>query len=94
VRADVLGGLARVRLLQDRAADALPLAREADEFWSSFAPDSRWAGEAALWLGRCYLALGRTADAAGTLARAERILSHSPLPGDATLVRLAQARRR
>jgi tetratricopeptide (TPR) repeat protein len=89
--ADALVGLGRARLAQGKAADALPSLEQADRFWREFDAESRWAGEAALWLGRCYAALGRAAEARTALDRAERVLSRSPLPADARLVKLARA---
>jgi hypothetical protein len=65
---------------------------QVDEFWRGFDAETRWAGEAALWRGRCLRALGRDAEADACLARAERILSRSPIPADAKLVRLARLR--
>jgi hypothetical protein len=67
------------------------LLEEADAFWRRFDADNRWAGDAALWLGRCYADLDRHAEARAVLARAARILSRSPIPSDAKLVRLAAA---
>ena len=80
-------GRAHLDLGQHPAALA-PLQR-ADAFWREFDADNRWAGEAALWLGRCYRALGREAEADESLRRAKTILSHSELPADAGLLRLA-----
>ena len=91
-RADLMVGVARVQMQQREFATALPPLQKADLFWRDFAPDSRWAGEAALWLGRCYLALGRNAEAEALLARAEKNLAASPLPGDAGLAKLARRR--
>lgn len=88
-RADVLIGLGRARLAQGRAADALPPLEAAHQFWGEFAPDNRWAGEAALWLGQCYLALGRKAEASKALSRARKLLAVSPIPADAALLTLA-----
>jgi eukaryotic-like serine/threonine-protein kinase len=89
--ADILLGLGRVRLAQRRLSEAVDLLTEADGFWRRFDPDSRWTGEAALWLGRAYEAAGRPADAMAAFSRAQAILSRSPLPGDAMLLRLARA---
>jgi serine/threonine-protein kinase len=91
-RADVLIGLGRAHLSKGDAATALPLLEEADRFWVAFDSDNRWAGEAALWLGLSRVALGRDADARVPLARARRIFARSPMPTDARLLRLAQAR--
>ena len=49
--------LARLLLVQNRAAAALPLAREADEFWHGFAPEHPAARDAAQWHARCRNAL-------------------------------------
>jgi serine/threonine-protein kinase len=91
-RVDALVGLGRVRMTQGRPADARPLLESADAFWRDFDASNRWAGEAAFWLGRCYAGLGRNADAARPSARARAILSRSPLPNDAKLLRLPAAR--
>jgi serine/threonine-protein kinase len=88
-RAEALVGAARAYLGQGDPARALPLLEEADRFWRDFNPESRWAGEAALWLGRCYEALGRGGEARPVLARAARLLSRSPLRGDARWARAA-----
>ena len=91
-RADALVGLGRAKMGQGRLAEALPLLEAADRFWHEFDAENRWAGEAALWLGRCYAALGRAADARQALARAEKLLSRSPIPSDSRLARLAGQR--
>jgi serine/threonine-protein kinase len=90
--ADALVGLGRARLVQDNPREAAALLEQADRFWREFDPENRWAGEAALWLGQAQAAAGRRREAGAALARAERILSRSPLPADATLVKLARAR--
>jgi tetratricopeptide (TPR) repeat protein len=92
-RADLWIGSARLYIQRGDYEKALQLTQQADRFWRAFDADSRWAGEAALWLGRCYLALGRSADARATLRRAETVLSHSPLPGDSKLIKLAYTRK-
>ena len=89
VRADAHAWLARLRLEQGRAQDALPFAEQADEFWRGFDAENPAAGEAALWLGRARLALGQRQEADASLRRARNLLARSPLPGDAAL--LAQA---
>jgi tetratricopeptide (TPR) repeat protein len=89
-RADALVGLGCAYLELGRPADAVPILEEADAFWRSFDAGNRWAGEAALWLGRAYAAVGRQAKARAASSRAVLILSRSPLPLDAALVRLAQ----
>jgi len=92
VRAEVLVGLARIRLRDGSAREALSLLEQSDDFWVDFGPDNRWAGEAALWLGRAYAKLGRDVEASTALSRAERILSESAIPGDVELVKLARQR--
>jgi tetratricopeptide (TPR) repeat protein len=87
--ADLWIGSARLYIQRGNYEKALQLTQQVDRFWRDFNADSRWAGEAALWLGRCYLALGRSADAHAALHRAETVLSHSPLPGDSKLIKLA-----
>jgi tetratricopeptide (TPR) repeat protein len=89
-RADLIVGMARVQMQRRDFASALPSLEKADLFWREFAPDNRWAGEAALWLGRCYLALGRNAEAREPLKRAAKLLAASPIPADAELVRRAR----
>ncbi len=91
-RADLLIGIARVRLHQQEYDAALQSARSADLYWRDVDPDHRSAGEAAYWLGRCYRALGRTADAQEAFARAEPRLARSPLPADRRLLQLARTR--
>ena len=90
-RAELLVGMARVKLTDRDYAGALQLLEKADEFWLGFDPASRWAGDAALWLGRSYAGLGRSAEARDALGRAERILARSPIPGDSKLVKLARS---
>lgn len=87
---DSLVGLGRAYLGLGRSAAALTPLEQADAFWREFDPENRWAGEAALWLGHAYLASGRSAEAKPALARAEKILSRSPLPGDRKLIQLAR----
>jgi serine/threonine-protein kinase len=89
-RANAQLGLGRVELAVHRAQAALPLVEEADAFWRGFAPESRWAGEAAFWLGRCYDGLGRANDARPAYARAAKILAGSAFVADAKLVELAR----
>jgi tetratricopeptide (TPR) repeat protein len=84
--ADALVGLGRIALAEERTIDALQHLRVADEFWSDLDPENRWAGEAAFWLGRCHTALGQEEEARAVMARAESILSRSPLPTDAALL--------
>jgi tetratricopeptide (TPR) repeat protein len=88
--AESLVGLGRVEMLRNAPQRALAHLTRADAFWRDFGPDNRWAGEAALWLGRCHLALGQKAEAVDALRRAERLLSTSPIPADAELVKLAR----
>jgi eukaryotic-like serine/threonine-protein kinase len=85
---DTLVALGKTELALGRPLDALPLLQRADEYWSARAPESRWAGEAALWLGRCRLELEDTVEAREALERARRVLEHSPLPIDAGLLAL------
>jgi hypothetical protein len=92
VRADAQTLLARLRLEQNRASDALALAQQADDFWRKFDADNRAGGEAALWLGRTKLALGQDQEAVEPLQRARKLLRGSPLPGDAELLKLADSR--
>jgi tetratricopeptide (TPR) repeat protein len=87
--ADVLVGLGRLELIEERPAAAVKFLQEADAFWRKLDGENRWAGEAALWLGRAHLALGHQDDARSHLSRARAILAKSPLPGDRALVKLA-----
>ena len=91
-RADAWVGLARAKLGMDRPHEALPLLKDADRFWRDFDAENRWAAEAALWLGRAHLALGQPTDADEALVRAGKMLSRSPIPADAVLVKLSRQR--
>jgi hypothetical protein len=90
VHADAQARLARLRLSQDRAREALPLAQQAEGFWRGFDAENRGAGEASLWLGRTKLALGQSQEAEVLLRRARSLLARSRLPSDAELLRLAE----
>lgn len=50
--ADVFVARGRIALEQRRKEDASALFTEAEKFWGGFAPDSRWAQEAASWRRR------------------------------------------
>jgi tetratricopeptide (TPR) repeat protein len=91
-RSDLLIGTARAQMQRGKFIEALPTLQKADAFWREFAPQTRWAGEAALWLGRCLLALDRTREGRTELSRATALLASSPLPADAELVELARRR--
>jgi serine/threonine-protein kinase len=90
IRTDALVGLGRVKLEQNRPAEALPWLQQADQFWRDFDGDNRWAGEAAFWLGRCYATLGREAAARAAYARAAKVLARSSIAADAELVQVAR----
>jgi tetratricopeptide (TPR) repeat protein len=90
--ADALVGLGRIDLEEGRSEVALHRFEGAADYWAGLDPESRWAGEAQLWLGRACAAAGRLADAETHHARAVAILSHSRLPSDAALLRLARSR--
>jgi serine/threonine-protein kinase len=92
-RADLLLGIARVRMQDGDFAAALPDLERADAYWRDAGAQNRWAGEAALWLGRCQRALGHAAAAERELRRAQSLLARSPLPADAQLAREAGAGR-
>lgn len=79
-----------MELAQNHPRDGLRLVEQADAFWRGFAPESRWAGEAAFWLARCYEALNRDAQAKQAYARAAQILARSSLPADAELAKHAR----
>ncbi|MGB8692143.1 MAG: serine/threonine-protein kinase, partial [Steroidobacteraceae bacterium] len=78
VRAVSLVSLAKLRLAQGRAAEALKAAHEADAFWNNFDPVNHGAGEAASWLGRAQLSVGLRTQGRATLARAHKILAQAP----------------
>jgi serine/threonine-protein kinase len=90
-RAEVLVAVARAQMQVGSAPLALRNLQLADEFWRSFSPKNRGAGEAAFWLGRCFAVHGNTGEARQAYARAEKILAQSALPSD---IRLAQLARR
>ena len=87
---EVLIGLGRARLQQGRAAEAAKLLEEADRFWRGFDPENRSAGEVSLWLSQAYRSLGRPQAAEQARRRAVSVLSRSPYPSDARLVRMAR----
>jgi len=89
-RADLMIGVARAHMQRREFDLALPSLQKADAFWRGFAPDSRWAGEAALWFGQCLTELDRAPEGREALSRAQKILAMSPIPGDADLVKLAR----
>jgi tetratricopeptide (TPR) repeat protein len=91
-RADLLVGMARVRMERMDHAAALPLLESADDFWRSFDPENRWAGETALWLGRCHEVMGHRGEANAAIARAGAILAQSPIPSDNRLMSLVRER--
>jgi eukaryotic-like serine/threonine-protein kinase len=84
-QAEIWLTLGRAHLDGGRATVARNHLERADAFWADFDAENRRAGETAFWLGRCQTALGTPADAQRSLARAERILSTSPVPSDAAL---------
>jgi serine/threonine-protein kinase len=88
--AEILIGLGRARMGQDRPAEALPLLEEAERFWRDFDPENRWAGEVSLWLSDCYAALGRSRASEEARKRANDILSRSLDSASARLLRLAR----
>jgi eukaryotic-like serine/threonine-protein kinase len=91
-RVDLMIGSARALMQRGKFSAALPSLQKANAFWREFAPETRWAGEAALWLGRCLLALDRSREGHAELSRAMSLLASSPLPADAELVELARRR--
>jgi eukaryotic-like serine/threonine-protein kinase len=82
-------GLGRVELTRGQHDAALRHLRAAAEFWISFAPDNRGAGDAAFWLGRALAALNRSVEATREFERAARLLAASPIPSDRALARIA-----
>jgi serine/threonine protein kinase len=88
--ADVLVGLGRLELEENRPEAAARYLQQADEFWQRVGPENRWAGEAALWLGRALWALDKRSEARDAFARARPLLLASPLPGDRALAELAR----
>ncbi len=89
-RADLLIGMARVRMSRGEAAAALSELQRVDAYWRERQPASRWAGEAALWLGRAHLALGHRTEARAAFERAAHLLAHSKIPADQALMKLAR----
>jgi serine/threonine-protein kinase len=78
-------GLGRVELAERRPQEALPLLRQADAFWRQFAPQSRWAGEAAHWLAQAERQAGDPKQAEAHRLRALRLLALSTQPADRAL---------
>jgi len=77
-RAETLVALAELQLRRGRAQEAVTLAREADEFWQGFRPNSRYAGEAAIWHGRALAAVGQVAAGQKAVRRGLSMLAGSP----------------
>jgi tetratricopeptide (TPR) repeat protein len=88
--AEILIGLGRAKLGQNRPSEAVPLLEEAERFWREFDPRNRWAGEASLWLSDGYAALGRASESAEARKRAIDILSRSSDPSAKRLLRIAR----
>ena len=78
--ADALLGMARVALLEGRAAQALPELERVQRFWDELRPDSAWAGEAAHWRAQALAGAGRAQEAAAAREQARRLLGRSPFP--------------
>ncbi|MEO8019420.1 MAG: serine/threonine-protein kinase [Pseudomonadota bacterium] len=89
--AEVMTGLARIKLAQHASEASLPLLQRADAFWREFDARNRGAGEVAYWLGRAQLEAGQRTAARENLSRAVEILRDSPLPSDRRLVQAARA---
>jgi hypothetical protein len=82
--------LGRALLAQDKVPAARDSLTEAHKYWQAYDATHRSAGEAAYWLAQGLLAAEAEAEARVELARAVKILSASPLPGDARIVQAAQ----
>jgi serine/threonine-protein kinase len=88
--AEILIGLGRAKLGQDRPSEAVPLLEDADRFWKEFDPENRWSGEASLWLSDGYAALGLHRESAEARKRAMDVLSRSSDPSAPRLLRIAR----
>ena len=90
LRAEVAMHLGRALLAQQQVQAARESLAAADKYWRGYAATHRSAGEAAYWLAQVLRADGAHEEARVELARAIKILSGSPLPGDARLVDAAR----
>ncbi|MES1263252.1 MAG: tetratricopeptide repeat protein, partial [Peristeroidobacter soli] len=90
LRADIAMHLGRALLAQQRVPAARESLTAADKYWRGYAATHRSAGETAYWLAQVLRADGAHEEARVELARAVKILSASPLPGDARLVEAAR----
>jgi eukaryotic-like serine/threonine-protein kinase len=91
VTADTTLAIARLRLLQDRPAEAVKMSALTDEFWTRVAPQSRWSGEAAYWHARALSAAGLPESSREPYLRAARLLALSRVPSDRQLAAAARA---
>ena len=87
--ADALSALARIALKRNQVAPAMKFAQQADEYWISFDPSSRWAGLAALTYAETLKAGAQASQSQAAFARAASILAKSKFAGDAGLARQA-----
>jgi eukaryotic-like serine/threonine-protein kinase len=90
LRADIAVHLGRALLAQEKVPAARESLTAANNYWHGYDATHRSAGEAAYWLAQVLLAAGADREARVELARAVKILSGSPLPGDARIVDAAR----
>jgi eukaryotic-like serine/threonine-protein kinase len=90
LRADIAMHLGRALLAQEKVPAARESLTAANKYWQGYDANHRSAGEAEYWLAQVLLAAGAEQEARVELARAVKILSGSPLPGDARIVQAAQ----
>jgi hypothetical protein len=82
--------LGRALLAQEKVPAARELLTAASNYWQGYDATDRSAGEAAYWLAQVLRASGADREARVELARAVKILSGSPLAGDARIVDAAR----
>jgi serine/threonine-protein kinase len=90
LRADIAMHLGRALLAQEKVPAARELLTAASNYWQGYDATDRSAGEAAYWLAQVLRASGADREARVELARAVKILSGSPLAGDARIVDAAR----
>ena len=90
LRADIAMQLGRALLAQENVPAARELLAAASTYWQGYDATHRSAGEAAYWLVQVLRAAGADREARVELTRAVKILSGSPLPGDARIVDAAR----
>lgn len=90
LRADIAMNLGRTLLAQEKIVAAIEWFTAANAYWLDFDDSNRCAGQAAYWSARGHLANGASQKARAEFARAVKVLSGSPLPGDAKIVQAAR----